>query len=137
MLEFTIKEASAISGVPQSTLRRWAARGLIPARKSGRDWLVVPPDRDAGISQAVPQAVGVTQGISKTSRPVSPPLPLRWMPVWNLIVNWKGLKTDNSISVHPADAADRVGTILSNLTRQYPNSILKIDISVRVPQGDG
>lgn len=46
-IELTIPQAAEHSGVPASTVRRWAVSGYIEARKLGRDWLVRQDSLDA------------------------------------------------------------------------------------------
>ena len=38
----TAEKLSELSGIPVGTLRDWARKGVIPARKVGKDWLFSP-----------------------------------------------------------------------------------------------
>mgnify|MGYP000291759981 CR=1 FL=1 len=48
MEEFvTVSEVSEMAGVRPATVRRWISRGILPAMKVGRVWLILRMDAES------------------------------------------------------------------------------------------
>jgi hypothetical protein len=64
----TVSGAAAEWGEPRSTVRRWASRGLVPARKIGRKWQV---DLDALGRARDPETRWLTERDRRLAREVA------------------------------------------------------------------